>query len=190
MSEAEQQENIRRPRANSLDRDQRAMRVFGDKRAKRDEVEPILRDRLRQRAHGAHFRQGKPAGAQLFVARRKHGLRSQRRQDGLDAFEDRIGARGRHLLGDDDSHEAGKAGFLSTQRRGAADFHQSADDLRIERAKPGGCFRQRLLAVDERARMIDDRGFRPPHDLALRRLARTAPGGAAWRAPLSAAFSL
>ena len=42
MSEAEQQENIRRPRADSLDRDKRAMRVFGDERAKRDEVEPVL----------------------------------------------------------------------------------------------------------------------------------------------------
>ena len=55
MAEAEQEENVRRPRAHALDRDQRLVGVLGVEIAEALEVEAALDLRLGDRPQGADF---------------------------------------------------------------------------------------------------------------------------------------
>ena len=78
MAQAEQQENIRRPRPNAFDGDKRAMGVLGDERAEPGEIEPLERDRRSQGAQGAYFRARQAARSQSLIIRLDHALQRSR----------------------------------------------------------------------------------------------------------------
>ena len=70
MAEAEQEENVGRPGAYALHRDERRMRVLGVERGQTRKIEAAFRDRFGDRAQRADFRRRKAAGAQIVLRRR------------------------------------------------------------------------------------------------------------------------
>ena len=104
MAEAEQQEDIRGPGPIPLTATS-ARCASSAISAPRPQFEAVLGDRLRERAQGAHLGRRQAAAAQRVVVDGDQALGDERDQAGLEPRENRLGARGRHLLRNDDAGE-------------------------------------------------------------------------------------
>ena len=121
--------------------------------AEGSEVEAPFEDRLGDGAERAHLRRGEPAQAQIGVRRIANGARVQyRRKPRLEPTEDRVGARRRDLLGDDDRGEAGKPRLAAAQARHRAGSMQFRHERRVERGEGAERFDEGRLVGEERRR--------------------------------------
>ena len=179
MAEAEQKEDIRRPGTNAFDRDELLVRFLGRHQGERVDIQRVGDDCVGECAQRADFRRGETGGTQRFVGCVAKVPRIERRDHGAQTAEDRVGAGGRDLLRDDNGGEAFKAGLAPAQRRRSADFEHVPDRLGVLRGERGDTDRERCLAIDQWAGMIEawDRFEDPPAAFLGRRLRgfRTCP---------------
>ena len=128
MAEAEQEENVRRPRTHAFDRDQRLVGVLGVETAEAFKIEAALDDRLGEPRASARIlafdnpQARKSSSVALAISAASSGtMRACNRPKMA------VGAGGRHLLRHDDRGESRKARLPAAKRRRAADRDQALD---------------------------------------------------------------
>jgi hypothetical protein len=94
MADAEQQIDIRGPRSDTLDRDERGMRLFGRHVPERIEIDRAVAHGAGDRLEGADFRDGKPRPLQLGRACSEDRLVMKRIESGRQPPPDRRRTRG------------------------------------------------------------------------------------------------
>ena len=158
MAEAEQQEDVGRPRPDALDRDERAMRLRRRHMGEGGEIEAAPGDRVGDRGQRPDLRAGKPATAQdRFAGRQRASAES-----GLSAASSR--PKMALALATDTCCETmiaaspAKPGSRRRKRRRAADLDAAGRRDGVERSQRGGGLRERLLAIDEPAGFVAQRG--------------------------------
>ena len=136
MTEAEQEIDIGRPGPDAVDGGQAPMRLVGRQRVERREIELAPIDRAGDRLEGADLGPRQAGARQLGGAGAPHGLVIERIERRLEPAPDRLGARGRELLGDHDGGEARKSVRPAPQRRASGQRERVAP-ARIGRDQPG-----------------------------------------------------
>jgi len=155
MAETEQEENVRRPRTDPFDRDERVMSVLRVEGSEAGKIKTMLRDRLGDRPQCANFGVRQPAGAQVLLRRLRDLSRLERDDARLQSTENRGGAGRRHLLRHDDRGHSGKPRLSAAKRRRAANRNQPPNEFRIFGAQTLGGFKQPGLVGDWGTGMVD-----------------------------------
>ena len=120
VTEAEKQEDVRRPRANPLDRDEGLVRGLRFRHRKRREIERAIHDGHGDCPQSPQLRGGEPAEFELRVLRGEQSCRLQRAETGLQSGKNGIGTCRRDLLRDDDRGQPLESGLTPSQGRGRA----------------------------------------------------------------------
>ena len=155
MAETEQEENVRRPRTDPFDRDERVMSVLRVEGSEAGKIKTMLRDRLGDRPQCANFGVRQPAGAQVLLRRLRDLSRLERDDARLQSTENRGGAGRRHLLRHDDRGHSRKPRLSAAKRRRAANRNQPPNEFRIFGAQTLGGFKQPGLVGDWGTGMVD-----------------------------------